>query len=166
MIVDTPAAEHGADARVIAAKCGGRVALCRQGKTSAKALQSLVKSLKSSGTQFAGTIMNSYTGSSDVNESVCATCNPLCEDHHPCSSLAAERGRSCLIAPHSARRSRSPELDTLVPKQVGQWRVFQSPVIQVSLTDGTANNINQPYDQTVMRTYVDPQGHAIQLALA
>lgn len=63
VIVDTPAAEHGADARVIAAKCGAAIALCRQGKTSAKALQSLVKSLKSSGTQFAGTIMNSYTGS-------------------------------------------------------------------------------------------------------
>lgn len=63
VIVDTPASEHGADARVIAAKCGAAVALCKQGNTSASSLQALVKSLKSSGTHFAGTIMNSYTGS-------------------------------------------------------------------------------------------------------
>ncbi|MGE5452610.1 MAG: polysaccharide biosynthesis tyrosine autokinase [Acidobacteriota bacterium] len=63
VIVDTPAAEHGADARVIAAKCGASLALCRQGSTSAAAMQNLVKSLKSGSALFAGTIMNSYTGS-------------------------------------------------------------------------------------------------------
>jgi chain length determinant protein tyrosine kinase EpsG len=63
VIVDTPAAEHGADARVIAAKCGASLALCREGKTSATAMQSLVKSLKSGSSLFAGSIMNSYVGS-------------------------------------------------------------------------------------------------------
>lgn len=60
-----------------------------------------------------------------------------------------------------------PELDVLVPKQVGDWKLFQSPILQVGLTESaTGNDINQPYDQTVMRTYVDAQGHAIHLALA
>lgn len=80
--------------------------------------------------------------------------------------LLLSAAAAVLLRPTLYEDQDPPELDTLVPKQVGQWRVFQSPVIQVSLTDGTANNINQPYDQTVMRTYVDPQGHAIQLALA
>ena len=60
VIVDTPAVEHGADARVIAAKCGAAIALCRKGKTSVTSMQSLVKSLEAGCARFAGTIMNNY----------------------------------------------------------------------------------------------------------
>ena len=58
VIVDTPAAEHGADARVIAAKCGASVAICRQGATEAKSMASLIASLKKVCPTFAGVIMN------------------------------------------------------------------------------------------------------------
>jgi capsular exopolysaccharide synthesis family protein len=58
VIVDTPAAEHGADARVIAAKCGASVAICHQGKTELKPMESLVASLKKVCPNFAGVIMN------------------------------------------------------------------------------------------------------------
>jgi chain length determinant protein tyrosine kinase EpsG len=61
VIVDTPAVEHGADARVIAAKCGAAIALCRKGKTSVTAMQTLVKSLEVGCARFAGTVMNNYT---------------------------------------------------------------------------------------------------------
>lgn len=83
------------------------------------------------------------------------------------SALLLSAAGAFLLRPTLQEEQEPPELDALVPTQVGDWKIFQSPVIQVSLTEGTAsNNINQPYDQTVMRTYIDPQGHAIQLALA
>lgn len=58
VIVDTPAAEHGADARVIAAKCGASVAICHQGSTELKPMESLVASLKKVCPNFAGVILN------------------------------------------------------------------------------------------------------------
>lgn len=58
VIVDTPAAEHGADARVIAAKCGASVALCKQGSTALKSMEDLITSLKKVCPNFAGVIMN------------------------------------------------------------------------------------------------------------
>lgn len=59
VIVDTPAAEHGADARVIAAKCGAAVAIGRQGATEVKAMNGLVASLKKVCPIFTGVILNS-----------------------------------------------------------------------------------------------------------
>lgn len=58
VIVDTPAAEHGADARVIAAKCGASVAICRQGTTELKAMDTLVTSLKKVCPKFSGVVLN------------------------------------------------------------------------------------------------------------
>lgn len=60
IIVDTPAAIHGADARVIAAKCGAAIALGRKGITRVKGMDQLVKSLQKSNIRFAGTILNEY----------------------------------------------------------------------------------------------------------
>lgn len=57
------------------------------------------------------------------------------------------------------------DMERSTPTTVGPWKMVSSPIVQVGLTT-TANDINQPYDQTVMRTYEDGQGHAIQLALA
>ncbi|MGC4062628.1 MAG: polysaccharide biosynthesis tyrosine autokinase [Aquabacterium sp.] len=64
VIVDTPAATHGADAKVIAAKCGASVAICRQGITDAKAMRSLITTLDKSCAKFAGAIMNAHSGRS------------------------------------------------------------------------------------------------------
>ncbi|MDE2434595.1 MAG: polysaccharide biosynthesis tyrosine autokinase [Burkholderiales bacterium] len=58
VIVDTPAAQHGADARVIAAKCGASVALCKQGSTAVRPMEELITSLKKVCSNFAGVIMN------------------------------------------------------------------------------------------------------------
>lgn len=58
VIVDTPAAQHGADARVIAAKCGASVALCKQGSTAVRPMEELITSLKKVCPNFAGVIMN------------------------------------------------------------------------------------------------------------
>jgi protein-tyrosine kinase len=60
IIVDTPAMVHGSDARVIAAKCGAALAVARKGTSKMNALQSMITSIKKTGTHFAGVVMNEY----------------------------------------------------------------------------------------------------------
>lgn len=60
VIVDTPAAVHGADARVIAAKCGAAVAVARKGVTEADSLKTLITQLKKGCPAFAGSILNDF----------------------------------------------------------------------------------------------------------
>ena len=60
VIVDTPAAVHGADARVLAARCGVAVVIGRRGRTRIKALQSLLGALSTSPVKMAGVLMNEY----------------------------------------------------------------------------------------------------------
>lgn len=61
-----------------------------------------------------------------------------------------------------------PELEKIIPRQFGEWKELPNPLLQVGLTTGTEAepDINQPYDQTVMRSYRDQQGHQIHLAVA
>lgn len=58
VVVDTPAAVHGADARVVASKCGAALAVGRKGKSTMKAMQALVKGLSKSSAKVAGVVMN------------------------------------------------------------------------------------------------------------
>jgi chain length determinant protein tyrosine kinase EpsG len=60
VIVDTPAAEHGADANVIAARCGAGVVIARKNETRVGALQELVAMLSSNTTKLAGVVMNEF----------------------------------------------------------------------------------------------------------
>jgi chain length determinant protein tyrosine kinase EpsG len=58
VVVDTPAAEHGADCRVIAARSGAALTIGRKGRSQLDALQALVQQLGKGHTQFAGVVMN------------------------------------------------------------------------------------------------------------
>jgi protein-tyrosine kinase len=60
VIVDTPAAVHGADYAVIAARCGAALALARKGETRVAALQELVGALSNTPTELAGVVMNEH----------------------------------------------------------------------------------------------------------
>lgn len=60
VVVDTPAAAHGADARAVAAICGAALVVGRRGRTKMKALNALVTSLNRSQTKVAGVVMNQY----------------------------------------------------------------------------------------------------------
>lgn len=60
VIVDTPAAVHGADARVIASKCGAAMLLARRGVTAAQPLKTLVDRLQKSCEIFAGVLFNEH----------------------------------------------------------------------------------------------------------
>lgn len=60
VVVDTPAAVHGADAAVIAAKCGAAVVVARKDTSRAAALRELVASLHGAPVNFAGVVFNEY----------------------------------------------------------------------------------------------------------
>ncbi|MGN7875787.1 exosortase C-terminal domain/associated protein EpsI [Roseateles sp. 22389] len=60
----------------------------------------------------------------------------------------------------------APSLDATVPKAFGDWRALQDSVAQVDVSQGVETVQEQPYDQTVMRTYVNSRGDQIMLALA
>ncbi len=79
--------------------------------------------------------------------------------------LVIAAGLAVLATPRLHEDAAPIDMDSVTPNVVGPWRVMSNAALQVGLTT-TANDINQPYDQTVMRTYVDDQGHAIQVALA
>lgn len=60
VIVDTPAAVHGADASVIASRCGAALVVARKHESRVNSLSSLVASLAGAPVQLAGVIVNEY----------------------------------------------------------------------------------------------------------
>ena len=60
VVVDTPASTHGADARVVAAKCGAAMVIGRRGTTRMPAIAALVTSIKKSPAKMAGVLMNDW----------------------------------------------------------------------------------------------------------
>lgn len=60
VVVDTPANVHGADARVIAAKCGAALVMGRKGKSRMAAMDKLLKGLGKSAVKVAGVVMNEH----------------------------------------------------------------------------------------------------------
>ena len=60
VIVDTPAIEHGSDARVIAGKCGAALAVVRRGTSQLKTINTMVNAVRKTGTHFAGVVVNEY----------------------------------------------------------------------------------------------------------
>jgi len=59
VVVDTPAAVHGADARVVAARCGAALAVGRAGKSRMKSMTNLINALSKSAAM-AGVIINEH----------------------------------------------------------------------------------------------------------
>jgi len=60
VIVDTPAAVHGADASVITARCGAALVIARKNKVRLTALHDLVASLAGSPAKLVGAVMNDF----------------------------------------------------------------------------------------------------------
>jgi Mrp family chromosome partitioning ATPase len=60
VLVDTPAAAHGADAGVIASRCGAALVVARRNASRVGALQDLVGSLNDATVQVAGVVMNEW----------------------------------------------------------------------------------------------------------
>ena len=60
VVVDTPAAVHGADAAVIAAKCGAALVIARKNVSRSAALRELVASLAGAPVKLAGVVFNEF----------------------------------------------------------------------------------------------------------
>ena len=60
VVVDTPAAVHGADAAVIAAKCGAALVIARKDVSRSAALRELVASLAGAPVKLAGVVFNEF----------------------------------------------------------------------------------------------------------
>ncbi|MGE5452633.1 MAG: polysaccharide biosynthesis tyrosine autokinase [Acidobacteriota bacterium] len=60
VLVDTPAASMGADARIIAVHCGAALLVGRQNQSRVPTMQSLVKLLNKSKVKMAGVLMNEF----------------------------------------------------------------------------------------------------------
>lgn len=60
VIVDTPAASHGADYRVIAARCGAAVAIARKDESRMSALNQMLGALRKGPTQVVGVLINEH----------------------------------------------------------------------------------------------------------
>ncbi len=60
VLVDTPAASKGADARIIATHCGAALVVGRKNSSSVPALQGLVKQLGKGSVKVAGMLVNEY----------------------------------------------------------------------------------------------------------
>lgn len=60
VVVDTPAASNGADASVIAARCGAALVIARKDATRVAMLQELVASFEGSPVKLAGVVLNEF----------------------------------------------------------------------------------------------------------
>lgn len=60
VIVDTPAAEQGSDARIIASRCGASLAISRRNHSRLPQLQRLVTQMSKSGVKIASGVMNEF----------------------------------------------------------------------------------------------------------
>ncbi len=60
VVVDTPAAVHGTDATVIAARCGAALVIARKNASRVNALEDLVSSLSASPAKLVGSILNEF----------------------------------------------------------------------------------------------------------
>ncbi len=59
-----------------------------------------------------------------------------------------------------------PDLARELPTRFGGWRERPSPLIQVDVAVADETNLNQPYDQVVMRAYENDRGQVVFLAVA
>ncbi|RZI85803.1 MAG: EpsI family protein [Rubrivivax sp.] len=81
-------------------------------------------------------------------------------------ALAGSAAAAVYLTPHLREVEDAPDLNKSVPPVIGSWRELPNPMQQVALNTGGEATIDQPYDQTVMRSYVNDRGNIIHLALA
>ena len=60
----------------------------------------------------------------------------------------------------------TPDLDTIIPAEFGEWKQIADPFTQVGLTTGGNDLASQLYDKVVMRTYANKNGDRVMLAIA
>jgi EpsI family protein len=82
-------------------------------------------------------------------------------------AMLATAGLAVALAPHERIAARGPRinLETMIPKQFGQWKLDETiaPIIPNPEQQAIIDKI---YNQTLSRTYINSQGERIMLAIA
>jgi EpsI family protein len=84
------------------------------------------------------------------------------------AALMAGSSMAAWVVQPRTLMAQSISLEQTVPATVGEWTMLRETVPQMALTvtpDGQRSE-EQPYDEVVMRTYVNPKGERVMLALA
>ena len=81
-------------------------------------------------------------------------------------AMVAAAALALVATPRFAATEPAPSLEDTVPQAFGDWRALAGNSVQVSVSQGVETSFEQPYDQTVLRTYVNSRGDQIMLALA
>jgi EpsI family protein len=86
-------------------------------------------------------------------------------------AMLAAATAAVMLVPKEFDVAGGVDLDALVPAEIGAWREVRSGVPQVDLTprregEERERTTDDPYDQTVMRTYARADGARVMLALA
>lgn len=71
-----------------------------------------------------------------------------------------------VMRPDIDHNAPDPDLEASVPRTFGSWRMLPNPLEQISVATKGATSTDQPYDEVLSRTYVNPQGQMVMLALA
>jgi EpsI family protein len=58
-----------------------------------------------------------------------------------------------------------PDLNTIIPQQIGEWKVDTS-IVPIAPSPDVQAKLDKLYNQTLSRTYVDPAGRRIMLSIA
>ncbi len=80
--------------------------------------------------------------------------------------MAVAAGGAWPATPRLQAVQGAPSLDATVPKAFGDWRAIVDSAPQIDVSQGVETVQEQPYDQTVMRTYVNSRGDQVMVALA
>ena len=75
-------------------------------------------------------------------------------------------GAAWLATPRLQAVQGAPDLAATVPTAFGDWHLVQDGSAQVDVAQGVETDTEQPYDQTLMRTYANSKGEEVMLALA
>jgi EpsI family protein len=81
-------------------------------------------------------------------------------------SLFASAGVARLITPTLHAIDHEPDLEQALPQHIDDWQMVASPLIQVGVSVDNSPNTDQPYNQSILRTYANTRGELIQLAVA
>lgn len=83
-------------------------------------------------------------------------------------AMLAAAAAAIAMTPRAQPDTDSVELEALLPDRIGEWRRIETGLVQMDLAprrDGDAS-IDNPYDQTLLRTYAREDGALMMVALA
>jgi EpsI family protein len=75
-------------------------------------------------------------------------------------------GIAISLKPHLHYARADSNFEQTIPRVFGDWMEIQQSTPQVSVVSDERSLVEQLYDDTLMRTYVDKSGHQIMVALA